>query len=772
MRVVVTGGAGFLGSHLCERLLADGHDVVCADNLLTGRREHVEMFAANPRYAFQHVDVSKSVYVEGAVDAVMHFASPASPVDYLQHPIPTLKVGALGTHNALGLAKAKGARFMLASTSEVYGDPQVHPQPETYWGHVNPIGPRGVYDEAKRFAEAMTMAYHRAHGLDTRIVRIFNSILSDEQVLYDDGTELRRETIGELAARLTGVDLDGYRVPAFDVNGRVTAAEAIALVGHPPNGPCYELSLRYGRSIRVTGDHSIFVETPEGPRAKPVSQLQKGERVAIAAKISVPERDRSVVRMTEVWDAAGRDPWDILVESPELGDVAWSYRFEIFGAMARAGFGARARMWRSAIWGRIHGFRIKNQLPLAVMRKLGIPIAAQAHVRLRTSGRASLVPERIEISDELLWLLGLLVAEGCLYENLPKSSFVSVSCSNDLLERAAKIFERDLNLHVVWSGGSDQRAPAIFVHSQLLLALLRHLGFDAGPKRIPGWVLGLPLVRLKWFIEGYREGDGVHSGSKFTEGVRHEFSTTSEALKDDLVVAFARFGLVPSVGRYETRFRKRTGDCTYPFWRLTLTRVAPWSPLEWDGDVAQVLQARRWGDLVWAAVRDVREVPPTEWVYDFCVPGRENFWAGTGVMAHNTYGPRMRPKDGRAIPEFISAALESAPLPVHGDGSQTRSFCYVEDEVEGFIRLLESDEHDPVNIGNPFEMTVLDLAKLVIELTGSKSEIEYLPRPVDDPNVRRPDITRARTILGWEPHVPPEEGLKRTIEWFRAEKGR
>ncbi|HLF11014.1 MAG TPA: NAD-dependent epimerase/dehydratase family protein, partial [Gammaproteobacteria bacterium] len=174
MRVVVTGGAGFLGSHLCERLLADGHDVLCIDNLITGRREHVEMFASNPHYSFQHADVSKGIFVAGDVEAVMHFASPASPVDYLQHPIPTLKVGALGTHNALGLAKAKGSKFMLASTSEVYGDPQVHPQPESYWGHVNPIGPRGVYDEAKRFAEAMTMAYHRAHGLNTRIVRIFN----------------------------------------------------------------------------------------------------------------------------------------------------------------------------------------------------------------------------------------------------------------------------------------------------------------------------------------------------------------------------------------------------------------------------------------------------------------------------------------------------------------------------------------------------------------------------------------------------------------------
>ena len=310
MRVVVTGGAGFLGSHLCERLLADGNDVVCIDNFITGRREHVEMLSTNPSFAFQFADVSRPVFVQGGVDAVLHFASPASPIDYLKYPIQTLKVGALGTHNTLGLAKDKGARYLLASTSEVYGDPQVHPQPETYWGHVNPIGPRGVYDEAKRFAEALTMAYHRAHGLDTRIVRIFN-----------------------------------------------------------------------------------------------------------------------------------------------------------------------------------------------------------------------------------------------------------------------------------------------------------------------------------------------------------------------------------------------------------------------------------------------------------------------------TFGPRMRPRDGRAIPEFIDAALNGRPVPVHGDGSQTRSFVYVDDEVEGFVRLLASDEHDPVNIGNPTEMTVLEMAKLVIAFTGSSSDIEYLPRPVDDPTIRRPDITRAKRILGWEPQVGVEEGLRRTIEWFREQKG-
>lgn len=310
MRIVVTGGAGFIGSHLCDRLLAEGHSVIAMDNLITGTADNIVHLVGRDDFLFIKHDVTNYIYIDGPVDAVLHFASPASPIDYMQLPIQTLKVGALGTHKALGLARAKGARFLLASTSEVYGDPLVHPQPETYWGNVNPIGPRGVYDEAKRFAEAMTMAYHRVHGVETRIARIFN-----------------------------------------------------------------------------------------------------------------------------------------------------------------------------------------------------------------------------------------------------------------------------------------------------------------------------------------------------------------------------------------------------------------------------------------------------------------------------TYGPRMRLDDGRVIPNFIGQALRGEPLTVYGDGSQTRSFCYVDDLVEGIVRLLHSDEVEPVNLGNPREMSILELAHLINRMTGNKAGVIFKPLPKDDPRVRRPDISKARRVLDWEPKIPLEEGLERTIEYFRAKVG-
>jgi dTDP-glucose 4,6-dehydratase len=213
VRILITGAAGFLGSHLCDRFLADGHTVVGLDNFITGRAENVAHLTGHERFSFVRHDVSSFTFVAGPLDGVLHFASPASPIDYLKFPIQTLKVGALGTHNALGIAKAKGARFLIASTSEVYGDPLEHPQKETYWGNVNPIGPRGVYDEAKRFAEAMTMAYHRYHDVDTRIVRIFNTY--GPRMRPDDGRVVSNFIVQALRGEPLTIYGDGSQSRSF-----------------------------------------------------------------------------------------------------------------------------------------------------------------------------------------------------------------------------------------------------------------------------------------------------------------------------------------------------------------------------------------------------------------------------------------------------------------------------------------------------------------------------------------------------------------------------
>ncbi len=265
-RVVVTGAAGFLGSHLCESLLDRGDEVVAIDNLATGRLDNIEHLFGRAGFTYARHDVSSYVWVPGPVDAALHFASPASPKDYLEMPIQTLKVGSLGTHNCLGLAKDKGARFLLASTSEVYGDPQVHPQPESYWGNVNPVGPRGVYDEAKRFAEAISTAYHTHHGLDVRIVRIFNTY--GPRMRPTDGRAVSNFLVQALHGKPITIYGDGSQTRSFcyvddEVRGILALLDSDLLgpvnIGNPGEFTILELAELV---IEVTNSTSEVVHEP------------------------------------------------------------------------------------------------------------------------------------------------------------------------------------------------------------------------------------------------------------------------------------------------------------------------------------------------------------------------------------------------------------------------------------------------------------------------------------------------------------------------------
>jgi dTDP-glucose 4,6-dehydratase len=302
MRLLVTGAGGFLGSHLCDRLLAAGHTVVGMDNFITGNAANLAHLEGHARFSLIRHDVSTFIDVPGPLEGVLHFASPASPIDYLEHPIPTLKVGALGTHNSLGLAKKKGARFLLASTSEVYGDPLVHPQPESYWGNVNPVGPRGVYDEAKRFAEAITMAYHRYHKLDTRIVRIFNTY--GPRMRPKDGRVVSNFVVQALRGEPLTVYGDGSQTRSFCyvddlIAGIVRLFERGGAeptnIGNPDEFTVRELATQV---LALTGSRSQIVERPlpiDDPRVRRPDITRARETIGWEPRVPLEEGLRRTI---------------------------------------------------------------------------------------------------------------------------------------------------------------------------------------------------------------------------------------------------------------------------------------------------------------------------------------------------------------------------------------------------------------------------------------------------------------------------------------------
>jgi dTDP-glucose 4,6-dehydratase len=296
MRVLVTGAAGFLGSHLCDRLLADGHRVIAMDNYLTGNSGNLAHLRSAPAFQFVVHDVANFIEVQGPLDGVLHFASPASPVDYLDYPIQTLKVGSLGTHKALGLSRAKGARFLLASTSEVYGDPLVHPQPESYWGNVNPVGPRGVYDEAKRFAEALTMAYHRSHKLDTRVVRIFNTY--GPRMRPRDGRVVSNFIVQALKGEPLTLYGDGSQTRSFCyVDDLIDGIARLFERGGPDPtnlGNPHEFTVRQLAEIvlRLTGSRSPIVERPlpaDDPKVRQPDITRARQTLAWEPRVSLED---------------------------------------------------------------------------------------------------------------------------------------------------------------------------------------------------------------------------------------------------------------------------------------------------------------------------------------------------------------------------------------------------------------------------------------------------------------------------------------------------
>ncbi|HEX7125568.1 MAG TPA: NAD-dependent epimerase/dehydratase family protein [Thermodesulfobacteriota bacterium] len=566
-------------------------------------------------------------------------------------------------------------------------------------------------------------------------------------------------------------------VPAFDPRTlRVELRLANALIKHRAEGKdAYEVRTGYGRRIRVTGDHSVFRRGPCGrPEPVPVRDLAVGDDIALPARLPVVERD---VRAVDIVDhlirrAPEAELWNYALVSADLASLVEPHEARVVEFLAASGRFAGSGSLRNAIGCAWRKYLGHGALPLpvaaALWREQGVRWPENARLRPYTGGGGVEIPNRVEVTNDLLWLLGLYLAEGCHVDEDGDYRLLLGSGQRQL-DRARRIIESHFGVTARIVPADASRAPQLSVDSGILVYLFRAVfGVTGTAKtaRVPGWIMQLPLARLVHFLEGYREGDGAQA--HYPERRELTFNTVSEALATDLTLLLLRFGIVASVGKYATTFERRYGDRTFPFWRVTVCELSNFDILGWHEGVVQTLDATRSGDLVWAPVREIRPIEPTGYVYDFSVDGHENFVAGIGVFAHNTYGPRMRPHDGRVVPAFTLQALAGEDITVFGDGSQTRSFCYVDDLVEGIYRLLGSDYVGPVNIGNPEERTVLEFAERVKRLTGSTSRIVFKPLPVDDPKVRRPDISLARRLLGWEPRVDIDDGLRATIDYYRS----
>ena len=758
--VLVTGGAGFLGSWICEVLVEQDAKVICVDNLSSGLESNISHLLNRENFRFIKYDVSKPLNLnEEKIDAIMHLASRASPLEFDKYPIEIIRANTLGTMNMLELARKYDARFLFASTSEVYGDAKVIPTPETYYGNVNPVGVRGCYDESKRCGEALCMAYLRQYDVDVRIARIFNSILEGEPVVIFNDGELHICPIEDC------LNKKRIHVPCFNPkNYKMEIREVDFIIKHEYNKDAYEIETTYGRKVKVTGDHSVFTFRNGKLEPIPVRMLKVGDYIAIPSKLPVIEKDVKEINIAKefIKNLSDKELWYFSLFHESFGGLIYNRRDEIYRILVESGH-FKARDKRS-IWGSVLRFIKNSYLPLYVVKKLEIEIPRGCRIGTYGGGKRPKIPNNVEITNDLLWLLGLYLAEGSCAYLKNKSYSITISSDEYLVKKAKEILERSFNVHVTYQESRGNKAPAIYVHSKVIYYLFNKV-FKV-KNRIPSWVFQLPLSRLKYFLEGYKDGDGTHKG-KYV-GKMLDFNTSNEKLALDLMYLLLRFCVVAMVKKCKTRFNGKT----FEFYRISIRGLDNYNILDWDKGVKQKLMCKRVGDIVLAKIKKIRKIRASKIVYDFSVPEYENFLAGWGVCCHNTYGPRMRADSvyGRVVPRFIKQALNNEPITIFGDGKQTRSFCYVTDQIEGLLRLAWFDEckGEIVNIGKPDEITILELAEVIKKITNSESPIEfYSPQP-DDPRRRCPDISKARELLKWEPKVELERGLTKLVGWFRV----
>ena len=752
MRILVTGGAGFIGSHLIDRLMSEGNEVICLDNFYTGRKDNIKRWLSDPRFEAIRHDITEPIRLE--VDQVYHLACPASPVHYQFNPVKTVKTNVMGTLHMLGLAKRVKARFLLASTSEVYGDPDVHPQPEEYRGNVNCIGIRSCYDEGKRIAETLAFDYHRDNGVDIRVARIFNSLTGDQKVIYYKGNQLYYETFAECYDRIHQ-DISDVSVPCFDEQGNIIIKPISAIWKHKVTKKGYKIKTTWGKQVKITEDHSLFTRDEKGfPKAVFGKELKVGDSIAVPHSIPFLEQPLEPFYLSDkLTQKSG-----IGVISDRVISILEEFPQQIRQYLSEKGISPRQ------FYCKIKRYETANKLPLELWNDLGLQFTEKEKLVPPYSVKA--INNYLEDISSLLWFLGFYLAEGCL---VAKDYQLIFSSNVKYLEKIIGITDQlfGVEAKIEWDK-TGKRSPDVKIRSKLIADLvINTFGFGnqlSKQKDIPNWILQLPKSQLVYFLQGFWEGDGNHDAKN--TGSRLVFNSSSQKIMEKLVLILAKFGILGSVSEFYTTVKK--GDTKqYKSYRLTVQGLDQYSLLDL-ANTKQTLQAKTTGNLAWGIVKQIEEFEIDDYVYDFSVPEYENFIGGTyGLCCHNTYGPRMLENDGRVVSNFVAQSLRNEPITVYGDGSQTRSFCYVSDLVDGLIRLMNGDYIGPVNLGNPGEYTILELAQMIQNLINPDLEIAYKPLPQDDPRQRQPDITKARNFLGWEPRVPLQAGLEFLIEDFR-----
>ena len=1059
MKILVTGGAGFLGSHLIDRLMEQGHEVLCLDNFYTGTKRNIYKWLNHPYFELIRHDITEPIRLEA--DQIYHLACPASPIHYQYNPVKTIKTNVMGTLNMLGLAKRVKARFFLASTSEVYGDPNVHPQTEEYRGNVNCIGIRSCfdpkteilteagwlafpdlqpdvkvatlnsegkveyhipeeyivqtyigemycfanskfdfcvtpnhwmyvrtetgqlkfiradegqvweslqvltggdfdgeevewfelgkvpinalgkvkkifmddwleflgyyiskgyvdvrkrlqvvggndydvsdydvliakenaegrwkianclsrlgfeffdwdesqfkictqqlaeillplgksgnkyiprelfqlsrrqllvlfnalmmgdasegedcynyyskskqladdvqelaircgyaasvvshamgrdfyrvnirpikdvnlveperfryagkvycvnvtnhvvfvrrngraawcgqcYDEGKRVAETLAFDYYRQNNVDIRVARIFNSLTGDQKVLYYIGEELYYETFTECYNRING-DISNVSVPCFNQDYKTVIQPISAIWKHRVKKKGFQITTAWGKHIKITEDHSLFTRDENNkPQAAFGKDLRIGDEIGVPGYISFLEKPLQPFYIIDKISSKE----EVSIESENT-----IFYMEKYGDKIREYLLAKG-LKPSRLYSTLKNYEINNQIPWGLWEYLKVPLSEKDKVCYSSIKG---IKNWIGHVEEFLWLLGFYVAQGSLINN--ELVFKGEA------EELAKVMEL-MEIIFEYKPEIDQEGY-ISIESKILVDLIGYgLNFGRKEKDIPNWILQLPPGQLIMFLQGFAKGNGVELNSRL------EFKIDSQLVTEKLVLILAKFGLVAGILEMEEQV-----------YRITVEELED-NNIQNFSKVQQKILAKTTGDIVWAKIESIEEFEIDDYVYDFSVPNYENFIGGSySVFAHNTYGPRMLENDGRVVSNFIAQALKGIPLTVYGDGSQTRSFCYVSDLVEGFIRLMNQDFIGPVNLGNPGEYTILELAQKIQKMVNQDLEIIYKPLPEDDPRQRQPDITRGKKYLGWEPTVPLEEGLKLTIEDFRG----